>query len=112
MKDAEDRRDQLGDQCGRGRAGNAEIQYQHKQDIQRYIRKRSHDHGIQRRLAVAQRPQDTGQQIVEHNDRDSSEHDPQIEGRIAHDALRRLQDMQNRRHQQLPRNRQHRHKSH
>ena len=65
---------QLGDQCRRRRACDAPAKYQHKEQIQGDIRERGHYHGVQRRFSISKGAQDTGQQVIGHDDRDAQKH--------------------------------------
>lgn len=69
----------LGDQRGSRCASHAGVKARHKKDIQHYIQDRGYHHGIERRTAVSQGPQQGGQQIVGHDNGNPRKQNPQIE---------------------------------
>ena len=90
IDDDEERHRSLGDDCRQGGAGRSPAEECDEYKIQEDIRHRRDEYGPEWSLAVAKSPEDRAVDVVEREEGDSQEDDPEIVLGVCDDVIRRI----------------------
>ena len=77
-----------------GHTGHTHVEPGHEQDVHADVGQRRDGQEVERRLAVTQRREDAGGNVVEEHERQAQNVDVQIQGRVRQDLLRGVDELQ------------------
>ena len=77
-----------------GHTGHTHVEPGHEQDVHADVGQRRDGQEVERRLAVTQRREDAGGNVVEEHERQAQNVDVQIQGRVRQDFLRGVDELQ------------------